>query len=84
MLRVGETVVVRGTKDLGAAHLDKFNRKRGIVDKIVCSEGRPIAAYVTFKKNKSVNKVLMPIGSLEGISTVHHVRTLNILRHTML
>lgn len=82
MLREGETVIVRGAKSLSTMRLDKLNRRRGVVDKIVYSEGRPIAAYVTFKKHKTMNKVLIPIGSLEGVSTIHHIKTLNILKHT--
>lgn len=82
MLKEGETVIVRGTKDLSTMRLDKLNRKRGVVDKVVCSDGRPIAAYVIFKKHRSTNRVLVPIGALEGVSTVNRIRTLNILKHT--
>jgi len=82
MLKEGETVIVRGTKDLNTMRLDKLNRKRGVVDKVVYSDGRPIAAYVKFKKHRTTSKVLVPIGSLEGVSTVHHIRTLNILKNT--
>ncbi len=82
MLKEGEVVVVRGTKDLSAMRLDKLNRKRGVIDKVVCSDGRPIAAYVIFKNHKTTSRVLIPIKSLEGVSTVHHIRTLNILRRT--
>lgn len=82
MLTKGERVVIRNTKDLSAMRLEKLNRKRGIVDKVVYSEGRPIAAYVLFKRHKTVSKVLMPISSLEGVSTVNRLRTLNILKHT--
>ena len=84
MLKEGEAVVVRGTKDLSTMRLDKLNRRRGVVDKVVCSDGRPIAAYVIFKKHKTTNRVLVPIGSLEGVSTVNHIRTLNILKRTII
>lgn len=83
MLKEGESVVVRGGKGLSTMRLEKFNRKRGVIDKIVYSEGRPIAAYVTFKRPTG-KKVFIPIGQLEGVSTVHHIRTLNILKNMKL
>lgn len=64
--------------------LDKFNKRRGVIDRVVCSEGRPIAAYVTFKKSRGTVTILIPIKSIEGVSTVNHVRTLNLLRQTIL
>ena len=82
MLKEGETVVIRGTRDLTTMRLDKLNRKRGVVSKIVYSEGRAIAAYILFKKHRSFSKILVPIDSLEGVSTINHIRTLNILKHT--
>ena len=84
MLKEGESVIVRSTKDLSAMRLEKLNKRRGIVDKVVCSDGKPIAAYVLFKKHKTVNRVLVPINSLEGVSTVNRIRTLNILKHTII
>lgn len=63
---------------------NKLNKKRGVVDKIVCSEGKPIAAYVTFKKYKTSTTVLVPINSLESISTINQLRTLSILKQTYL
>ena len=84
MLKEGEIVIVRGTKDLSTMRLDKLNKRRGTVDKVVYSEGRPIAAYVIFKKHRKVNKVLVPINSLEGVTTVNRIRTLNILKHTVI
>ena len=76
MLKNGDVVVVR-CADASKA-LEKYNKRRGVISKIVCSEGRPIAAYVTFKT------MLVPIRFLEGISTIDHIRTLNILKHTVL
>ncbi len=84
MLKEGESVVIRSTKDLNTMRLDKLNRKRGVVDKVVYSDGRPIAAYVLLKRHKTVNKVLIPISSLEGVSTVNRIRTLNILKYTII
>ena len=84
MLKEGESVVIRSTKDLNTMRLNKLNRKRGVVDKVVYSDGRPIAAYVLFKRHKTVNKVLIPISSLEGVSTVNRIRTLNILKYTII
>lgn len=84
MLKKGESVTVRSSKYLSAMRLEKLKKRRGVVDKVICSEGRPIAAYVLFKKHKTVSKVLVPISSLEGVSNVNRIRTLNILRHTIL
>ena len=84
MLKEGESVIVRSTKDLSAMRIEKLNKRRGVVDKVIYSEGKPIAAYVLFKKHKTVSKVLVPISSLEGVSTVNRIRTLNILKHTIL
>lgn len=84
MLKRGEIVVVKDTKSFNSMRLSKLNKRRGVVDKIVCSEGKPIAAYVTFKKNKSSTTVLIPIKSLESVSTVNQLRTLNILKQTYL
>ena len=83
MLKNGDVVVVKCV-DIRFKALEKYNKRRGVVSKIVCSEGRPIAAYVTFKKLKSTKMVLIPIRFLEGISTIDHIRTLNILKHTVL
>lgn len=84
MLKEGETVIIRETKDLNTMRLDKLNKKCGVVDKVVYSDGRPIAAYIKIKKHKTMSKVLVPINSVEGISTVHQIRTLNILKHTII
>jgi len=84
MLKQGDSVVVRSSKALNSLHLGRYNKKRGVVKKVVCSEGKPIAAYVTFKKVKEDVTILIPIKSLEGISTVNHIRTLNILKQTVL
>jgi len=45
MLKNGDVVVVKCV-DIRFKALEKYNKRRGVVSKIVCSEGRPIAAQV--------------------------------------
>lgn len=84
MLKRGDSVVIRGSRDLDRLKLSKLNKMKGRVCKVVYSEGKPIAAYVTFNRDKSRRMTLVPIKSLECTAMVNQIRTKNILKNTVL
>lgn len=84
MLKAGDKITVRNSKQLAQKGLNLLTNRTGVVTKTLVSQGRILGAYADIKVMRRVKNYYIPIESIEGPDSVNRVRTLSLLKATVL
>lgn len=83
-LKVGDRVTIRYSKKLEQNGNSFLTNRTGIVTRILFTGGNLTGAYVDVKVMRRVRNYYIPISSIEGPDLINKMRTLSILKSTVL
>lgn len=83
-LKVGDRVTIRYSKKLEQNGNSLLTNRTGIVTRILFTGGNLTGAYVDVKVMRRVRNYYIPISSIEGPELINKMRTLSILKSTVL
>lgn len=83
-LKVGDKVTIRYSKKLEQNGNSLLTNRTGIVTRILFTGGNLTGAYVDVKVMRRVRNYYIPISSIEGPDIINKMRTLSILKSTIL
>jgi hypothetical protein len=83
-LKVGDRVTIRYSKKLEQNGNSLLTNRTGIVTRILFTGGNLTGAYVDVKVMRRVRNYYIPISSIEGPDLINKMRTLSILKSTVL
>ena len=84
MIKIGDKVTIRNSKELSRKGLNVLVNKTGVVTKILKSQGMILGVYADVKVMRRVRNYFVPIDSIEGPDSINRVRSLSILKSTVL
>lgn len=83
-LKIGDKVTIRYSKKLEQNGNSLLTNRTGIVTRILFTGGNLTGAYVDVKVMRRVRNYYIPISSIEGPDIINKMRTLSILKSTIL
>ena len=83
-LKVGDRVTIRYSKKLEQNGNSLLTNRTGIVTRILFTGGNLTGAYVDVKVMRRVRNYYIPISSIEGPDLINKMRTISILKSTVL
>lgn len=83
-LKVGDRVTIRYSKKLEQNGNSLLTNRTGIVTRILFTGENLTGAYVDVKVMRRVRNYYIPISSIEGPDLINKMRTLSILKSTVL
>ena len=83
-LKVGDRVTIRYSKKLEQNGNSLLTNRTGIVTRILFTGRNLTGAYVDVKVMRRVRNYYIPISSIEGPDLINKMRTLSILKSTVL
>lgn len=83
-LKVGDRVTIRYSKKLEQNGNSLLTNRTGVVTRILFTGGNLTGAYVDVKVMRRVRNYYIPISSIEGPDLINKMRTLSILKSTIL
>lgn len=83
-LKVGDRVTIRYSKKLEQNGNSLLTNRTGIVTRILFTGGNLTGAYVDVKVMRRTRNYYIPISSIEGPDLINKMRTLSILKSTVL
>lgn len=84
MLQIGDKITVRSSTGLMKKGLNVLINKTGVVTRTLYSQGRLLGAYADIKVMRRVRNYYIPIESIEGPDSINRMRTIGILKTTVL
>lgn len=84
MIKIGDKITIRNSKNLTKKGLNVLVNRTGTVTKILNSQGRLLGVYADVKVMRRLRNYYVPIESIEGPDSINRVRTLSILKSTIL
>ena len=84
MIKIGDKVTIRNSKELARKELNVLVNKTGVVTKVLISQGRILGVYADVKVMRRVRNYYIPVESIEGPDSINRVRSLSILKSTIL
>lgn len=84
MIKIGDKITIRNSKNLARKGLNSLVNKTGIVTRILNSQGRLLGVYADVKVMRRLKNYYIPIESIEGPDAINRVRTLSIIKATIL
>ena len=84
MIKIGDKITIRNSKNLARNGLNVLVNKTGVVTKVLNSQGRLLGVYADVKVMRRVRNYYVPIESIEGPDSINRVRSLSILKSTVL
>lgn len=84
MIKVGDKITIRNSKELARKELNVLVNKTGVITKILISQGRILGVYADVKVMRRVRNYYIPVESIEGPDSINRVRSLSILKSTVL
>lgn len=83
-LKIGDEITIRYSKKLVQNGNNTLTNKKGIVTRILATGGNMVGAYVDVKVMRRMRNYYIPISSIEGPDEINKIRTLSILKSTVL
>ncbi len=83
-LKVGDQITIRYSKKLEQNGNSLLTNRTGVVTRILFTGGNLTGAYVDVKVMRRLRNYYIPISSIEGPDTINKMRTLSILKSTIL
>lgn len=84
MLKIGEKITIRYSKQLADRNLNALINKSGIVTRVLQSNGKVFGCYADVKVMRKVRNYYIPEKSIEGPEEVNTARVLSLLKVTVL
>lgn len=84
ILKIGDEITIRYSKKLAQNGNNMLTNKTGIVTRILVTGGNMVGAYVDVKVMRRIRNYYIPISSIEGPDEINKIRTLSILKSTVL
>lgn len=84
ILKIGDKITIRYSKKLAQNGNNLLTNRTGTVTRVLMTSGNVIGAYVDVKVMRRIRNYYIPINSIEGPDSVNKVRTLSILKSTIL
>lgn len=84
MLKIGDEITIRYSKKLAQNGNNMLTNKTGIVTRVLVTGGNMVGAYVDVKVMRRIRNYYIPISSIEGPEEINKIRTLSILKSTVL
>ena len=84
MLKIGDKITIRSSKNLARNGLNILVNKTGTITRILNSQGRLLGVYADVKVMRKIRNYYVPIESIEGPDSINRIRTLSILKSTVL
>ena len=84
MIKVGDKITIRNSKELARKELNVLVNKTGVITKILISQGRILGVYADVKVMRRIRNYYIPVESIEGPDSINRVRSLSILKSTVL
>ena len=83
-LKVGDIITIRYSKKLEQNGNSLLTNRTGVITRILFTGGNLTGAYVDVKVMRRVRNYYIPISSIEGPDIINKMRTLSILKSTIL
>lgn len=84
VLKTGDEITIRYSKKLAQNGNNMLTNKTGIVTRVLMAGGNMVGAYVDVKVMRRIRNYYIPISSIEGPEEINKIRTLSILKSTVL
>lgn len=84
MLKVGDKITIRYSKKLAQEGNNLLTNRMGVVSALRTSNGNLIGVYADVKVMKRIRNYYIPLASIEGPEGINRIRTLSILKSTVL
>lgn len=84
MLKVGDKITIRYSKKLAQEGNNLLTNRIGIVSSLRMSNGNLIGVYADVKVMRRMRNYYIPLASIEGPEDINRIRTLSILKSTIL
>lgn len=84
MLKVGDQITIRYSKKLAQDGNNLLTNRIGIVSSLRMSGGNLIGVYADVKVMRRTRNYYIPLASIEGPEDINRIRTLSILKSTIL
>lgn len=84
VLKTGDEITIRYSKKLAQNGNNMLTNKTGIVTRVLMTGGNMVGAYVDVKVMRRIRNYYIPISSIEGPEEINKIRTLSILKSTVL
>lgn len=84
MLKKGDKITIRSSRPLIDKGLGNLVNKTGVITKVLNSQGRLLGVYADVKVVRKIRNYYIPAESIEGPDSINRVRTLSILKSTIL
>lgn len=82
--KVGDEITIRYSKKLEQNGNSLLTNRTGTVTRILYAGGNLIGAYVDVKVMRRIRNFYIPISSIEGPDVINQMRSLSILKSTIL
>ena len=83
-LKVGDQITIRYSKKLEQNGNSLLTNRTGTITRILFTGGNLIGVYVDVKVMRRIRNFYIPISSVEGPDIINKMRTLSILKSTIL
>lgn len=84
MLKVGDKITIRYSKKLAQDGNNLLTNRMGVVSALKMSNGNLVGVYADVKVMKRMRNYYIPLASIEGPEDINRIRTLSILKSTIL
>lgn len=84
MLKVGDKITIRYSKRLAQDGNNLLTNRMGIVSALKLSGGQVVGVYADVKVMRRMRNYYIPLASIEGPEDTNRIRTLSILKSTIL
>lgn len=84
MLKVGDEITIRYSKKLAQDGNNFLTNRTGIVSALRIFNGNLVGVYADVKVMRRIRNYYIPLASIEGPEDINRIRTLSILKSTIL
>lgn len=84
MLKVGDKITIRYSKKLAQDGNNMLTNRMGVVSALRLSGGNMVGVYADVKVMRRMRNYYIPLASIEGPEDINRIRTLSILKSTIL
>lgn len=84
MLKVGDEIIIRYSKKLAQDGNNLLTNRTGIVSALRIFNGNLVGVYADVKVMRRIRNYYIPLASIEGPEDINRIRTLSILKSTIL
>lgn len=83
-MQIGDKITIRYSKQLAQAGNNLLTNRIGVVSSLKISDGNLTGVYAEVKVMRRTRTYFIPINSIEGPQDINKIRTLSLLKSTIL